>query len=462
MNSLRIVKYRQRSIDKPGKYVIYWMHQSQRVQYNHALEHAINVANANNLPLLVFFGLTSDYHEANQRHYRFLLEGLKEVKENLEKLNISFVIKYGIPSKTIIPLLKDANSLIMDKGYLRLQRKWREDVLDEMENNDFNIDIYIVDTDLIVPVEVASNKTEYGAYTLRPKIKKKLEQFLDFDGLSKIKNTSRINIPSDDKLEDIDKTIKRLGLSNTLKPSDYYRGGYSKASKLLNEFISIKINHYLESNDPSLDYTSTLSPYLHFGQISSLEIYDRLSKYLKEGKIEKECFDAFTEQLIVRRELAFNYVYYRKGYDEFENMSEPWAYRTMRDHKNDKRHYTYSLKDIESYKTHDPYFNAAMKEMVVTGYMHNYMRMYWAKKIIEWTPSFKEAYERILYLNNKYLIDGRDPNSYAGVAWCFGKHDRAWTEREIFGKLRYMNSKGLERKFDIDKYIKSIKLGKYK
>jgi len=456
MNPLRIARYKNCISKKNKRYVLYWMQQSQRVNYNHALEHSIQEANKLHLPLLVFFGLTSNYLDANQRHYRFLLEGLKEVKESLSDLNISFVLKIGSPEKEILPLLIDAHTLVIDKGYLKFQRKWREQVIDHLEKYGIDINVDIVDSDLIVPVEIASNKTEYGAYTIRPKIKKKLNEFLDFHQLSKVFNTKQIDIPSDDNLENIDETIKSLGLSNTLKPSSIYKGGYSQANKFLDNFISHKINHYLESNDPSLDYTSKLSLFLHFGQISSLEIYDRLTCSLRQGKINKECFNAFTEQLIIRRELSYNYVYYRKGYDKFETMSEPWAYRTMRDHKNDKRHYTYSLKDIENYKTHDPYFNAAMKEMVLTGYMPNYMRMYWAKKIIEWTPSFKEAYERIIYLNNHYLIDGRDPNSYAGVAWCFGKHDRAWKEREIFGKLRYMNSKGLERKFHIDKYIDKI------
>ncbi|HPG43326.1 MAG TPA: FAD-binding domain-containing protein, partial [Acholeplasmataceae bacterium] len=164
-------------------------------------------------------------------------------------------------------------------------------------------------------------------------------------------------------------------------------------------------------------------------------------------------FDQYVEQLLVRRELAFNYVTYQKGYDQFETMTEPWAYQTMKAHENDIRSYLYDKNDYINFRTHDPYFNAAMIEMVKTGYMHNYMRMYWAKKIIEWSPSFKEAYETIKYLNDTYFIDGRDPNSYTGIAWCFGKHDRAWTERNIFGKLRYMNDKGLEKKFDIKSYV---------
>lgn len=171
--------------------------------------------------------------------------------------------------------------------------------------------------------------------------------------------------------------------------------------------------------------------YLHFGQISSLEIYEKLHNSLSNGNIRKETYDQFVEQLIVRRELAFNYVYYNPGYEDFKLMTEPWAYLTMDLHKEDIREYNYEIEDYINYTTHDPYFNTAMKEMIITGYMHNYMRMYWAKKIIEWTETHEKAYETIKYLNNKYFIDGRNPNSFAGIAWCFGKHDRAWTERPV-------------------------------
>ncbi len=436
-----------------NQYVIYWMQQSQRVHYNHALERAIQIANQQNLPLLVFFGLTANYPDANQRHYVFMLEGLKEVKHILKTFHINFVVKYGSPEKALIPFLEDAHTLVMDQGYLKHQRTWRSFVLSYVKDHALNINIDVVDTDLIVPVEVASNKAEYGAYTIRPKIKKLYASFRDFSRISTLKNQTDLQIPSDDDLSDINQTIRNLHLEHTLAPSVVFHGGYTQASQLFFDFLNKKINRYPESNDPSLDLTSKLSLYLHFGQISSLEILDRLFMALNSGQIEGEGFDAFVEQLLIRRELAFNYVYYQKGYDQFETMTEHWAYETMRIHDLDERPYLYSKEVIENQKTHDPYFNAAMKQMVITGYMHNYMRMYWAKKIMEWTPSFKEAYETILYLNNHYFIDGRDPNSYTGVAWCFGKHDRAWTERKVFGKLRYMNAQGLERKFDIKAYV---------
>lgn len=455
MNKDRIEYLKEGKINKRKKYVLYWMQQSQRVSYNHALNQAITLANSYNLPLVCFFSLDKEYQEANLRSYYFMLEGLKETKELLNNLKITFILRFGNPSKSILSVLEDAQALVMDKGYLKQQRLWREEVLKKVKDND-DLFISIVDTDLIVPVDVASNKSEYGAYTLRPKIMKLYNSFRDFKGFNELKQQKLLDIKSDDDLSDIDELIKKLDIDKKVSKSPIYRGGYSEALRLFNEFINEKANNYPNSNDPSTNYTSLMSMYLHFGQISSLELLERLEEAFLNKKINQEAFDEYVEQLLVRRELAFNYVYYRDGYDQFEKMTEPWAYKTMQEHSHDKREYLYTIKDYETYLTHDKYFNAAMKEMIITGYMHNYMRMYWAKKIIEWSKSFKEAYQTILYLNNKYFIDGRDPNSYAGVAWCFGKHDRAWKEREVFGKLRYMNSNGLERKFEMELYLKKI------
>jgi deoxyribodipyrimidine photo-lyase len=231
-----------------------------------------------------------------------------------------------------------------------------------------------------------------------------------------------------------------------------YKGsiGEIKAQEVLNDFISDNLNHYHDRNDPSLDFTSHLSKYIKYGFISPVQIINQVHASQKNNQ------DLFIEELVVRRELAINFCYYNEGYDQFDQMTYEWAYKTMKVHETDEREYLYTTEDYLSFNTHDPYFNAAMKEMVYFGYMHNYMRMYWAKKIIEWSYTYKEAFEISLFLNNTYFYDGNTPNGYAGVAWCFGKHDRAWTERKIFGKLRYMNSNGLKRKFDIETYVSHI------
>lgn len=456
MNKNRLLHLKDGKTNQNKKYVVYWMQQSQRVHYNHALNHAIKIANLYQLPLVCFFGLDDTYKDANERSYAFMLEGLKKVKETLNKLGITFVLKFGKPQEAIIDVLNDAQALIMDRAYLKTQRAWRKELFHNIKDNkDLLIDM--VDTDLIVPVHIASDKSEYGAYTIRPKIKRLYESFRDFRKLDMIDKKNSLDLKSDDDLSDLNALIHRLDIDHSVPKSSYYHGGYQAASHLFSTFIQDKSDYYPESSDPSTNYTSLMSMYLHFGQISSLEILERLYLALEQGQLKGESFDQYIEQLIIRRELAFNYVYYRQGYDVFETMTENWAYQTMNAHEFDHKDYVYEIETLETYKTHDIYFNAAMKQMVKTGYMHNYMRMYWAKKIIEWSPSFKKAYETTLYLNNKYFIDGRDPNSYAGVAWCFGKHDRAWTERKIFGKLRYMNAKGLERKFNIKQYVLDMK-----
>lgn len=456
MNPNRILTIQKPKARPKKSFVLYWMQQSQRVHFNHALEHAIQIANSKDLPVMVYFGLAKSYPEGNRRHYQFMLEGIKEVQQLLKKCRITFVLKIGSPDAGILPFLVDCDTLVMDYGHLREPRKWRKKVIEISEQLYPDLYIDMVESDLIVPTYIASDKAEYGAYTIRKKLHRHLPFYRDFKQLSVVTNQTPVPAVSDDDLNDIDGLIQTLDINQEITSSPLYKGGYTQAMKQLTLFITKKAAHYLESNDPSTSYTSKLSMYLHFGQISSLMIYEKLYLALNQGHIETEVFDAYIEQLFVRRELAFNYVIYNKHYDDFNHITEPWAYETMKVHENDERQYIYQASDYVSFNTHDPYFNAAMKEMVLTGFMHNYMRMYWAKKIIEWSPTHQIAYDTIKTLNNAYFIDGRDPNSYAGISWCFGKHDRAWKERHVFGKLRYMNSEGLKRKFKIETYVKQM------
>lgn len=442
--------------NQKGSYVLYWMQQAQRVHYNHALLHAIELANDHDLPIVVFFGLTTNYPFANLRNYQFMLEGLKEVKILLEKLHINFVFKLRSPELGVLDYINEASFLVMDKGYLKHQRDWRKYVIDAIDEKQLSLGVDIIDSDVIVPVSFVSDKVEYGAYTIRPKLTKVFRDFRDFKTLPSVSCKTQLNLKSDDDLNNFEVLLHQLPIDQSIQPSKIYHGGYVLASNTFQSFVMNQANHYNESNDPSKNLTSKMSMYLHFGQISSLELLDRLFLAQAHGHIQGESFDQYVEQLLVRRELAFNFVTYQEGYDHFDKMTETWAYQTMKAHENDFREHLYDIKDYQTSQTHDPYFNAAMIEMVKTGYMHNYMRMYWAKKIIEWSPNYQKAFDIIRTLNDTYFIDGRDPNSYAGIAWCFGKHDRAWREREIFGKLRYMNAKGLERKFDIKSYVSQM------
>lgn len=431
-----------------GKYTLYWMQASQRVVFNHALEYAIRQANERNEPVVVLFGITDDFPEANERHYGFMLEGLAEVQEALHRRGIQFVLRYQSPEFAAVELARDASMVVTDVGYLRIQKAWRSQVAKMA-----HCPVVQVESDVIVPVQVASDKEAYAAATLRPKIQKRVKSYLVPVKETPLKrNSLGLRFKGLDPHR-VDKVLSKLQIDRSVRPVSSFTGGTDNAHRLLGEFISQKLKYYTERrNDPSRDYGSHMSPYLHFGQISPLEIAVKVSQARGKAKAAKE---AYLEELVVRRELSMNFVHYNLHYDSYQALPE-WAKQTLKAHEKDKRQYVYDLQAWEQAQTHDPYWNAAQREMVITGKMHNYMRMYWGKKILEWSKTPEEAYRTALYLNNKYELDGRDPNGFAGVAWCFGKHDRAWPERPIFGKVRYMNAAGLRRKFDIEAYVHRV------
>lgn len=430
---------------KSGGYVLYWMQAAQRSHYNHALELAVRKANELQKPVVAVFGLTGDYPEANLRHYHFMLEGLSQTQQQLRERGIQMVVRHKSPDEAAVELAENACIVIVDAGQLRFQRKWRRSAAEKI-----NCAVLEVETNLIVPVEEASEKEEFAARTIRPKIHNKLDRYLVKVTHKKPKADSLgLRLDSFD-ISDLEKALSKLKLDRSVGKASGFAGGTSQAKKLLRHFIKHKLDKYDRlRNDPKLDYLSNMSPYLHFGQISPLYIA------LEVGKTKKPCKDAYLEELIVRRELSHNFVYYNNKYDSFEGL-EHWSKRTLNFHRRDKRRYIYSLKEFEQAQTHDPYWNAAQKEMLITGKMHGYMRMYWGKKILEWSKSPQDGFKIALNLNNKYELDGRDPNGFTGVAWCFGKHDRAWSERKVFGKIRYMNAAGLKRKFDPDAYAEKI------
>jgi len=430
---------------KNREFVLYWMQASQRSEDNHALEYAIDQANKGGKPLIVFFGITDDYPDANERHYVFMLEGLEEIRRSLEERGIKFIVARRSPERAIIPLTDRACLVVVDRGYTRIQKQWRAEVARAID-----CPLIQVESDVVVPVEHVSSKEEYGAFTIRPKIKKKLELYLKPLKKRSVRRDSLALQLDTESAENTDRLIQKLKIDRAVRRVDAFQGGSRRARKLLRQFIAVKLDRYPEqSNDPSADCVSHLSPYLHFGQISPLRVALEVMKTKSPG------VEAFLEELIVRRELSMNYVFYNPRYDEFDGLP-PWAVKTLGEHARDEREYVYSLEDFKAARTHDPYWNAAQREMIVRGKMHGYMRMYWGKKILEWTESPEQAFKIALHLNNVYELDGRDPNGFTGVAWCFGKHDRAWSERSVFGKIRYMNARGLRRKFDIDDYVRRV------
>jgi deoxyribodipyrimidine photo-lyase len=431
--------------ERKGKYILYWMQASQRTECNHALEYAILKANELRQPVVVFFGITDHFPEGNERHYAFLLEGLRGVKQALVKRGIQLVIQHRSPELGAVLMAKGASLVVSDRGYLRIQKAWRTYAAEHVDCSFIQ-----VESDVVVPVEETSPKEEYAAATIRPKIHRKLKQFLvPLKETDPVADSLSFTFDSF-KVEDVDKALSKLQIDRTVKKVSTLHGGTEEARKHLDVFIDEKLEHYAElRNDPALDYLSLMSPYLHFGQISPLFIALRVLRTQSSGK------EAYLEELIVRRELSINFVFYNDRYDSFESVPD-WAKKSLKTHQKDKRDYPYTRQELEQGRTHDPYWNAAQKEMMLRGKMHGYMRMYWGKKILEWSRAPEEAFRTALYLNNKYELDGRDPNGFAGVAWCFGKHDRPWGEREIFGNIRYMNDTGLKRKFDARGYVKWV------
>lgn len=429
--------------------VAYWMSRDQRVNDNWALLYAQEVALGLKVPLLVVFCLVSDFLGATFRQYSFMLRGLEEICQNLLKKNIPFFILIGKPGEEIPRFIKEKKIglLVTDFDPLKIKREWKRMVLERID-----IPVHEVDAHNIVPCWYASDKMEYAAYTFRPRVKRFIPEFLkEFPKIKRhpfgYKALKHSITPI--KALEIIRVDQRVSEVKWLKP------GEDEAKKVLKSFIEKRLHYYhLKRNDPTFDAQSNLSPYLHFGQISA----QRVALEVIGSHAPKDAKDAFLEELIVRRELSDNFCYYNQAYDSFEGFPE-WARQTLNKHRKDRREYIYSHEDFEFARTHDTLWNAAQMEMIKHGKMHGYMRMYWAKKILEWTPSPEDAIKIAIYLNDRYELDGRDPNGYTGVAWSIGGvHDRAYPERRVFGKIRYMSHRGCETKFDVKRYIERVSL----
>jgi deoxyribodipyrimidine photo-lyase len=433
-----------------GDYVLYWMQHSQRLHWNHAFEFAVEQANALGLPVVVVFGVTPDFPGANLRHYQFLFEGLADVARQAVSRGVSFIVQQGRPDEVCISLASRAALVVADHGYLRLERNWRMNVAGAVACRCIE-----VESDVVVPVQEASTKEEYSAATIRPKIRKQLAwALLPVEEVAVLRRVSDGDggLPRSTTPDELAAMLNSLPLDRSVAPVSAVRGGTSPALAHLERFLGEKLAFYAERrNDPGEALGSGLSPYLHFGQVSPVYIAWRAAHApASAGR------DSFLEELIVRRELSMNFVAYNSLYDSYAALPH-WAQATLDEHRHDRRPALYTVAEFEAARTHDPVWNACQTELTALGTMHNYMRMYWGKKILEWSPTPEEAFNTALYLNNKYQLDGRDPNSFAGVGWCFGKHDRPWPERPVFGKVRYMNEAGLRRKFDIEKYIRRVR-----
>ena len=423
--------------------VIYWMSRDQRVKDNWAMIFAQQKALELQVPLVVVFCLVPNFLEATARQYGFMLSGLKEQEKLLQELNCGFVLLQGEPGEELPVFLHQiqAKCLVTDFDPLRIKQNWKLELQKKVD-----LPIFEVDSHNIVPCWLASQKQEYAARTIRPKIQSRLDDFLDeFSQVQRHPHT-----PAGQTDINWEKIKGQLRLDRSVQEVGWLTAGEKAGRHVLEHFIEHKLPLYADKrNDPNQDVLSNLSPYLHFGQISAQRV---ALEVLKKSK-QQSGQEAFLEELIIRKELADNFCFYNPGYDSFKGLSN-WARETLETHRQDERDYVYTLAEFENAKTHDPLWNAAQTEMVLTGKMHGYMRMYWAKKILEWSQDPEEALRIAIYLNDRYELDGRDPNGYVGVLWSIGGvHDRGWAERPVYGKVRYMNYNGCKRKFDVKGYM---------
>ena len=437
------------SVDPRGRCVVYRMRRAQRALDNPALETAIAAANQIQQPVVVFFGLMRRHPVANLRHYSFMIEGLADTAERLRRRRLGFVLRVCAGADTDREFARFCSEVapsivVCDEDPTRRDAKWKT----EAKLYPF-APLWSVDADVIVPSKLIA-KEQFAARTIRPRIQRHIREFLRPVGNHAPRKPWKENRRIDSVAVSRE-LLEELSIDRSVSAAAKIHGGTGAAMATLRKFIREQLGDYAsDRNHPDLDATSHLSPFLHFGQIGPHTV----ALTAQEASAPARDCEAFLEELIVRRELAVNFVRYNPRFKTLASV-EPWAHRTIHEHARDRRAYLYTEKQLANAETHDPLWNAAQRQMVISGWMHGYLRMYWAKKILEWTRAADEAYDMCVRLNDRFELDGRDPNGYAGIAWAIGgKHDRAWgPERPVYGKIRYMSFASTSRKFDSHAYI---------
>jgi deoxyribodipyrimidine photo-lyase len=445
----RILVRRNGSPLADGKCVVYWMQRAMRIHENPALDVAIDAANILGLPVIVFFSVIPNYPNANLRHYHFMQQGLRDVETDAAARGVGFVLRRH-PDNSLEKFLEEVQAalLIGDENPCREPERWRKALARKLK-----LPYWTVDADVVVPSAVFG-RDYFLLQHMRPHLKAALPKFLLPPANPAPKHNWRkpaslVSYPLDQDITAGFKTLDR-----TIGPVDTFTGGTHSALKHLRDFITHGLKDYDEKrNHPEVQGTSRLSPYLHFGNIGPLTIAVAVEQACAQGKAPRATCDRFLEQVIAWRELSVLFVKYNPNYDNWE-CAEPWARQTLVQHAADPRPHRYTFNQLERAETSDDLWNAAQRQMVTQGWMHNYMRMYWAKMILEWSPDPARAYEWAVTLNDRYLLDGRDPNGYQGVAWAIvGKHDRPWFNRPVFGLVRPMSGASTAKKFDSKAYI---------
>ena len=454
----RVRKLNSVEARKSGRYVLYWAQMNRRVESNHAFSFAVDLANELDLPVLFYEGLTCSYPHSSDRFHTFLLEGVPGTARRLRALGIGYVFhlrRRRLDSNdALYRLATEAAALVTDDYPVFVAREHNSSVPSKLA-----IPYYAVDSSCIVPMSHFT-KQEYAAYTIRPKINKVLDACLQSVAPLRVRRRFSGALPdlhTDVSAASIAELVGSCEIDHSIAPSTEIRGGRDEAECRLRHFLEHNLRRYAKfSREPSAQATSALSPYLHFGHISSLEVALAVRQHAAEHKL---IADEFLEQLIVRRELAFNFARFSPSLDSLSALPG-WARATLAKHDCDPRDPVYTREQFERAATHDALWNATQTELLTRGVIHGYYRMYWGKKIMEWSATHEDALATMIHLHDRYALDGRDPNTYTNILWCFGLHDRPWSERPIFGMTRYMTLDGMRRKTDVDAYIREVTQGK--
>lgn len=434
--------------------VVYWMQHAQRAMDNPALEVAIACGNALGLPVVAAFFVIPNYPNANYRHYYFLQQGLHDVIAGMAERGVAFAVRRPSDGDTLEAFLEEVGAamLVGDENVCREPERWRKALAGKLK-----IPFVTVDADVVVPSAVFG-KTYVLLHHMRPHLKRALPEFLKPLPQVKLERQWNRELSSYPLTRDITEGFSELDRS--VGPVDTFTGGTRAALKRLRRFVDTQLAEYDERrNHPEVDGTSQMSPYLHYGHISPLTIALAVEDAVEEKKATRAAADKYLDEMIGWRELSVLFCKYNPNYDNWE-CAEPWARKTLMEHAGDPRPWNYTLEQMERAETHDELWNAAQRQMVRDGWMHNYMRMYWAKKMLEWSPDPERAFAWAVTLNDRYELDGRDPNGYAGIAWAMvGKHDRPWFDRPVFGLIRYMSGESTGKKFDSKRYVEMHGVG---
>lgn len=445
----RVLVRRDGAPRKDAKCVVYWMQRAMRIADNPALDVAIEAGNRLRLPVVVYFQVIPNYPNANLRHYHFLQQGLRDVEEDAAERGVGFVLRRSPDALEAFLEEVEAALLIGDENPCREPERWRAVLARRLK-----IPFWTVDADVLVPSRVF-DRSFVLLHHFRPHLHRELPKYLiPFRRVEPRREWKPAkNLSSYSLKKDITEGFSKLDRS--IEPVDDFTGGTHAALKRLHDFVERELREYEGTrNHPEVKGTSRLSPYLHFGNIGPVTIALAVKRAAAAGKVSAEGVDRYLDQLIGWRELSILFVRHEPNYDNWE-CAPPWARKTLIEHAGDARPHRYTLKQLESAETGDELWNAAQREMVDHGWMHNYMRMYWGKKILEWAPDPARAFEWAVTLNDRYELDGRDPNGYAGIAWAIvGRHDRPWFNKPVFGLVRPMSGASTAKKFDAKLYIR--------